>query len=333
MPKSSSIAFVALTALVLAGCGNKSSVATVNGDPISVSDWQEYLASKPKVQVMLNNQRVELPVADTLAFQAIKELVTQKVLIQLAQEEKLAPSQKDIDNEIAYRNQLDPNFIGELKNRGLTMSAIRNLVAIDICQYRLQTVGVKVTKEEVDKYIKDNAQKFVIPTTGDLAWILVSTDEKRAKVQRALDSGLDFKSAARDYSEAEGASLNDGAYSQRILSEMPPFVREKVGALKAGDKTDWLKSDSGYAKFQVIARTEEKPIEVTEARRELVKRQMELQRGSQSRDLAKQLAEKVRQANTKLTDESMQTMWKNYQARLKDSVSERGHSDPTLQGK
>ena len=299
----------ALASLVIAGgCQQQSSVATVNGEKISFGELHEHLMTKPKVQVMVNNTRADLPVADTLAFQAVRDLISQKVLLQMAREEKVAPTDKDIDAEIAFRSSLDSTFVTALKQRGLTMDAIRRLVTVDLCQYRLQAGSTEATTEEADKYIRDNPDKFVTPVTLDLAWILAKSAAQKSKAQAALDSGMDFKSVAREFSDAEGARYNDGTYPYRVIKEIPPLVRDAVQSLKPGDKTDWIQGEPGFAKLQCVSRVEAKPVEINAARKEYVRRQISLTNGGKKRDLGKDLAERVRAASTTVTDPSLAPM-------------------------
>lgn len=309
-------------ALVWAGgCQQQQSVASVNGEKISLGELHEYLLTKPKVQVLVNNTRAELPVADTLAFQAVRDIIGQKVLLQMAREEKVAPTDKDIDSEIAYRSGLDASFVTALKQRGLTMEAIRRLVTIDLCQYRLQVGSDESSMPDVEKYIQANPDKFVTPASLDLAWILAKTPERRLKAQAALDSGMDFKSVAREFSEAEGARFNDGAYPFRVIKEVPPLVRSAVQDLQPGDKTAWLQGEIGYAKLQCVSRVEAKPLEITTARKEYVRRQLSLTKGARKRDLGKDLADRVRASATVISDPSLAPMWTNYASRLNDSAS------------
>lgn len=317
-----------LAVLLLVGCGDRSSVVTVNGAAVTKDDLFQHMASKPKVQVNVNGQRVDLPVSDTLAFQALRDLVSQRILLQMAQEEKVAPTAAEIDKEITFRDSVEPGFVTLLKQRGLSMDSIRQLIAVDLCQFRLQTSGVKVADNEVDTYIKENPKKFVQPEQVDLAWIVVSNEEKRSKAQGAMDKGMDFKTAARQFSEAPNASANGGQYQIKETGALPPALRDKIASLQPGQSTDWLKDSSGIMKFQLISRTPEKPIEITAARREMVRRQMALQRGSQARDLTKQLAERIKAANVKFSDDNQQALWNAYLDRLKDS-EERVRTEPT----
>src|SRR3569832_224460 len=117
---------------------------------------------------------------------------------------------------------------------------------------------------------------------------------------------MDFKSAAREYSEAPNADVIDGAYQFDTLAEMPPVVRDRVAALKAGQSTDWIQVDEAWAKFQVIGRSCEKPMEVSNARKEMVRRQLAATRGALKRDLSKELSVRVRYATTSFTVENLQ---------------------------
>ncbi|MFQ3669775.1 MAG: SurA N-terminal domain-containing protein, partial [Fimbriimonadaceae bacterium] len=86
MKSSIYVALTAAAAITVAGCGGKSEdvVAVVNGERITTSQFYDYLERKPTVRVQTDNGPVELPVADTIAFQAIQDLIARRLILQLA---------------------------------------------------------------------------------------------------------------------------------------------------------------------------------------------------------------------------------------------------------
>lgn len=323
--QTQTLAFVALFSaafLFVPSCNRQGGIASVNGEPISVEEFYEYLESKPTVVVSSDNRRMELPVADTLAFQAVRDVVNHKLLVQMAREEKLEPTEKEIDAEIDLRGEIRPGFITSMKSRGLTMNSIRRLVKTEMCQFRLQTVGVTTTDQEVEDFIAKNKDKFVQPEVVEVYWILANSEAKMKAAQDALSAGQPFKSVAKQLSDEPGASRTEGLYPISQTSQIPATAREPISKLQAGQTSDWIKGEQGYAKFMLVRRIEAKPFEMNAARKTYVKRQLMLQKGSQGNDLNKRLAEKLKASKTEVTDSSLKEFWKRYEDKLRTTESE-----------
>src|SRR5512132_2013253 len=101
--KTSIWAICSLAAVAaLGGCRGENSeiLATVNGDSITVDTFNKYLGVKTSCRVIVQGQVVDLPVADTLAFQAMQDLVSRAVLEQMAKDEGVQPTPAQIESEI-----------------------------------------------------------------------------------------------------------------------------------------------------------------------------------------------------------------------------------------
>ena len=309
---------------LLAGCGKESgSLATVAGEPITLQEFSEYLESKPTVRVIVNNGQVaEVPVAETLAFQAMQDLVTRKVLLQLATDEGVRPSAAQVDEEVKFKTELNPAFIKQLQARGMSMDAIRNQVELDLSQERLLTKGVSVTDEEVEKFIKENPKQFVEPATATMSWILVNDEAGRTNAQQELDRGKAFKEVAKANSVAPGAMQNEGAFQITNISQMSPELQAAISKVEPGKTTDWIKTGNGFAKFLVNAKTAEKPLEMTAARKTYLKRQLAIQRGRQGTDLTNRVADKLRESKIEVQERTLKDLWAKFEERLKATAKD-----------
>jgi len=304
---------------VLAGCGKESSsLATVAGDPITLQEFNEYLESKPTVRVVVNNGQVaEVPVAETLAFQAMQDLVTRKLVLQLAADEGVRPGPKEVDAEIAFKTDLQPAFVKQLQARGMSMDSIRSQVELDLAQERLLTKGITITDEEVETFIKENPKQFVEPATANLTWILVNNAAQRDAAQKELDLGKAFKAVAKEKSQAPNAMQAEGAFQVQQINQMAAPLQEAVNKTDPGKTTDWLPSGNGFAKFLVNSKTAEKPLEMTANRKAWLKRQMAIQRGRQGTDLVNRVADKLRDSNIEVQERSLKDLWAKFEERLK----------------
>jgi len=208
---------VLATLFVSGGCGNSSSgggeiLATVAGEPITMDEFNKYLAIKPTARVIVQGQMVELPVADTLAFQAMQDMVSRMAVFQMAKDEGVSPTEKDVEDEIAFQKKLNPTFLTGYQRRGLTMGQIREEVKFSLVQERLITKGITVTPEEVDDWLAKNPEAGVMPESAELSWILASTPERKAQVDTALKNGEKFSAVAVKLSQAPNAAIVNGRY-------------------------------------------------------------------------------------------------------------------------
>src|SRR5690349_18238479 len=94
-----SAALAGAALLGLAGCqgGGGSNVASINGEPITMEQFHKYLEAKPEVQVVLENGEVaNARVSETLAYQALQDLIRQRMIVQLAKDMKLNPTDDEV---------------------------------------------------------------------------------------------------------------------------------------------------------------------------------------------------------------------------------------------
>ena len=328
--------------LLMTGCGNSnSSVANVSGDTISRDEFMEQLQTKGSVRVVVNGQVGEVPVADTIAFQAMQDLVTRKIVLQLAKDEGVAPTEKEVDDEIAFRTKLDAGFVKNLQAKGFTLQGIRQNILSELAQERLITKGITVTESDVDKYMKDNPTQFIEPAKANMTWIFAKSAAKRDEAQKALDSGMLFKAAAKQYSEAPNAAETDGRFfiqgasdgsGDTDLTKLSADIRSKIEATDTGKATDWITAGTSYAKFFINSKTSAKPIEMTKEKKELLRRRMAIQRGNAASDLTRRVADKLKNAKIEVSDPSLKDMWARFEERLKAAAKDTKLPEATTGG-
>ncbi len=314
------IPLLAAVAVGLAGCsrgGEK--LATINGETITLEQFHKYLETKGSVRVRTANGQVgAAEVAESLGFQALQDMIQQKLVLQMAKDEGVYPTDKDLEAEVEFQKKRNPNFLKVLTSQGLSIDDIRARLRVDLAREKLITRGLNVKTEEAEKYIADNPKEFVDPATADSLVIFVSKEAKRKEVDAELARGMEFKIVATRYSEIPGAK-NNPAYRDRVLAAMPTEIRLAIEKTPDGRTTDWVKLSDGFAKFYVEMKTGEKKRPIDAILKEEVRRRLALQKGLRAREIDKNLLEKYRAAKIDVAYPSFKESFKDFWQRLKES--------------
>ncbi|MBA4292176.1 hypothetical protein C0431_04330 [bacterium] len=330
----------AAMALTLVGCGDKAATggfANVNGAPITNAELLEYLEAKQTVRASIQGQPVNVQVQDTLAFQAMQDLVVRKLVLQMAKKEGVAPTPDDVENHIKLLGDVSPGYVKNLQARGLSMKGIKDQVEVDLAQQNLISKGITITDEEVDKYIKDNKAEFEDPAKADMYWI-VANNQSRPEVDKALTEGTKFTDAAVKLSLDPEAKTTGGKFGARQfptgvpLTQLGPDFRAAVEKTAPGKVTEWVpipNQQGMFAKFSIIRKTEARPQEITESRKKLVKRGLAVARGQQTKDINEKLQSMLKEAKIDVTDPALKDLWKKFEENLKKSdVTAPGSASP-----
>jgi parvulin-like peptidyl-prolyl isomerase len=318
------IGVVSVAALALTGCkSGGENLAVVNNEPITMQEFYDYLEVKPEVQVVLENGQIAtVRVADTLAFQALQDLVRQRTILQLSKDMKLEPSATEVNQEVVFQRERDPQFIKNLLDRGLTKDQIEASLKVDLAREKLLTKDIKVTDEDVTKFIKDNPIQFTEPKQIEALWIFVKEEVKQRDVDRALNAGGSFATVATKYSDAPNAQENGGTFPQTIVDRLPAELQRLFDATAEGKETGWQRLTDGWAKFYVVKKTAAKKVDVNATERKWLKRQIAVQRGLQGSDLDKRLLDKLKDADITITFRELQGPWKAAMERLENASEE-----------
>lgn len=316
-----SLSIAAACMALVSGCGSSSSggggaVVTINGENVSQEQMARYLARKPTVRVVTDSGIAVAQVAETLEFQALQDMIAQRAMLQLAQDEGVAPTQAQVEQEIQFRKKINPNFLKELTAAGFTFDMIKENLSVELARENLLTKGITVTAEEADQYIKANPQQFMDPASADLLWVFVKTKTAQGIVDREIASGQSFQSIAIRYSEFPNAREVGGRFPERVIDKMRPELKKLVVGTAVGKLTDWLQLSDGFAKFYVEKKSPAKPMEMDEVKKELVRRSMARQRGEQGSDLDRRILDKIKASTISVTDKVLKDAWKKAFDRL-----------------
>ncbi len=308
--------------LLVAGCQKSPSTSSgtsvegnavlVNGEAISLTDYYEHMAVKQSATIMTRNGPTEQRLVGSFGLQAMQEVVDQKLLLQMAKEQGVLPTDADIDAELKFQQELRPDYVTVLQDQGLTTELIRHELLIGLARNHLIMKGVTVDPSEVDKYIKEHPDKYSDPEKATLLFIQVNTEADKDVVDKALATGQAFGVVAQNYSRAPKAKETGGLYGTDIVSQMAPPLQDLVKVTPVGHASPWITNSNAFFKFFVGKKTAATPKAPTAPQREMVRRSIALEKGELKNDFDRTFLEKLHQAKVDVNVPFLKEPWKKW---------------------
>lgn len=311
-------------AMVMAGCkgGGNEVYAVVNGESISKDEYISHLERKINVLVQTPQGPITAQVAQPLNFQALNDLVNQRLLLQMAKEEGVLPNQQDVQTELGFQEEKTPGFVKTLTSQGLTMTDIKNELLINLCRYKILSKGVTISDEQVEKYIKENPKRFQNPKTIDLTWIVVRSEKDKASVDSDLRANQIFSTVAK----VQSIAPNGPVYPSRIYDQFPPRLKQVVDNLAEGGTSQWLQDSGSWVKFHVEKKTEASEIKIKPWMKVEIRKALEQEKGAVALDLDKRLLDMRKNAKIDITKTGLKERFEQLSKTLKEADMKSGTS-------
>lgn len=304
-------------ALVLAGCksgGGNEIMATVNGETISKDEYISHLERKVQVLVQSQQGPAQVPVAQPLNFQALNDLVNQKLLLQMAKKENVLPNDADVNAEMQYQVTKRADFVKALTEQGLTLVDIKNELRISLTRHNLLSKGIKISDAQVDAYIKENPKQFENPALVDLTWIVLKNAADKAKVDSDLRTGQTFAIVAKQYTVAPSGPV----YPSREYDKFPARLKPIIDKLAENATSDWLVDGVQFVKFHVEKKTPSSKVEIKPWMKTEISRLLAEQKGSAAVDLDKRLLNIRKSATVTITKPGLKERFEQLSKTLKE---------------
>jgi hypothetical protein len=328
MMKKIWIPALAVCAFGLTGCGGGSSakggsssgdLVMVNGEAVPMSYYYSYMESKPSVRIVTGDGNVaSAQVAQTIGFQAMQDLIQQKLVLQMAADEGVLPTDDDILKEVEFQKQVQPNFTKNLQAQGLTLADIKERLKVDLARERILTKGIEVTMPEVEKYIKDNKDEFMVPAMAQSIYIFARSEERKKQVDSELGRGQSFANVAQTLSEAKA---NDGSnvYPVQVIDQMPGQFKAEIQKTPAKSMTSWIKMPDGWVRFMVNEKTDKREEKIDVVKKKSVQRRMAIEEGMKAREIDKSLLQKFKEAKIEVKHDPVKSLYSEFEKQLRES--------------
>ncbi|MEW6678813.1 MAG: peptidylprolyl isomerase [Pseudomonadota bacterium] len=243
-------------------------VAVVNNGVIT-----EYELRNRVDQVLrqLAGQKTNPPPRGVLEKQVLERMITEKTLLQIAEDTNVRVDGAQLDRaiaSIAQRNNMDPlAFRQALESEGTDFDAFREQIRSEILIGRLRDREVDsrvvVTDAEIDNLLASSARDASQQDEYQLAHILVLAPEGaspeqlaelRAKAEKALaelKAGAAFSQVSAAYSDAPNA-LQGGELGWRPQAQLPALFVDAVKPLNPGQISPVLRSPNGFHLLKLL---------------------------------------------------------------------------------
>ena len=290
-------AIVATTAMAQSDLNR--TVAVVNGEEIKGPEYYRRMEYLPGVGKMVGNSFATAPPG----FLTLDQLINERLLLQLAREKGVFPSDAEVQAEIKLATDANPKFIEQYVASGGTQADLEYQVRLELARYKVQTRGVVVTDAEVDQFYKANPTQFTIPKTVELRVITVETDAAKAAVDADLRAGKAFEDVARDKS-IDISKATGGRISPRPLESLDPDSKAAVEKVKVGQTTEWVPTRGLYTKIFFEKANPQKVLPLDARMRTTIRRNMMMDRGKvkPENDLGKMMSNMRAKAKIDIKD-------------------------------
>jgi len=237
-------------------------VAVVNNAVIT-----EYELKKRVDQVLrqLAGQQTPAPPRGKLERQVLERMITERALMQLAEDTNIRFDGTALDRavaRIAQQNKLSPEaFRKALEADGTDFASFREQIRSEMTIARLKEREVEnkivVTDAEIDNFLANPALDANQQDEYNLSHILLlapegASPEKlaelRAKAEKALaelQAGTHFSQVSAAYSDAQNA-LQGGSLGWRAEGQLPSLFATVVRTLKPGETSAVIQSPNGF---------------------------------------------------------------------------------------
>lgn len=221
-------------------------VATVNGDPITLGEFLERLASA--------GFKPDQPVEQEIKVEYLNRLIEQKMLVKEAQRRRIKVGLPEINQRIEQLQKEQGKDVKEtLASAGIDFEKwkadIWESMMIEKLLDREVDRSVSVSQAEIRRYYTDREAQFERPEQIRARQIVTSTQEEAQAILEELQRGVDFALLARRKSTApEAAAGGDLGYF--AMGEMPAEFNA-VFTLPKGGTSGIVKSPYGYHIFKL----------------------------------------------------------------------------------
>lgn len=281
-------------------------VATVNGEPITVSEYYRKMEFLPGVGTVSNNRFTESPPA----FLALEKLINERFILIVAKKKGVAPTPGEIDNELKKRKSEMPERYQRMMDLGMTDSEFKSQILLDLAQFNLLTMGVTVSDQQVQEHYNTNKFSYTTPASVKLRVVVVENMTNRDKVDTALKT-KDFAVVARELS-TDLTKFDGGNLPEVEISRLPTNVLSQVQITAAGITTAWIESGGSFSKYKVETKTEAKQLPLDDKLKLVIKRRLMLEFGEAKNNIRAMLDDVRKTAKVQINATGLQKLWDTY---------------------
>jgi peptidyl-prolyl cis-trans isomerase C len=278
------------TATAKSAATTPAKVATVNGTAISQDQFDRSLGYQQEIAAMKGSAITDEQLPE-LKYQLLESLISNELLYQDSQKSGIKVEEKEINETYETQKQkaqfkTDAEFEEALKQSKQTLASYRAQIkqglAIDRYVKTKFTDKTVISDAEAKKYYDDNPGYFQQPAQVKVSHIMIKVDsnadqakkdEARKKIDDALTrlkAGGEFAALAKEVSEDTGSKDNGGDLGYLSKGQTPQSFEDAAFALKKGEISDIVKTDTGYHIIKLNDKKDAGTISYEEAKNDII---------------------------------------------------------------
>jgi len=249
-----SLTLAACAVLLMTGCGDQKTVATVNGQKITKGELDNKLEQQG-------------------GKAALAQMVQQDLVFQYAKAHNIDVTDKEVQAKLDEISGHFPpgQFESMLKQQGMTMDDAKKLVRENLLTKKSVDANIVVTDAQVNDYLKTQHLTLGQPSQVRARHILVKTQGEANAVETQLKGGADFATLAKAKSIDPGSKDKGGELGWFGPGQMVPAFQNTEFALQVNQISSPVQTPFGWHVIQV---EEIKPL-TKDAAIDLIKQQQE----------------------------------------------------------
>lgn len=280
-------------------------VAKIDGQAITAAQFYRRMAYMDGVGTVEDGKFVAAPPA----FLTLRRMIDEAIILMVAKDKGVAPTQAEITAEVAKRRADNPEALRDLQALGITDDVIAGQVTQDLARFNLLTMGVSITEAQITNHYNVNKMLYVEPAMTKLRVIVVEAEADKAKVDEALKT-KPFAEVATSMS-VDLTRMMGGDLPAIPTANLPENVKAATSAVVAGKSTAWIESAGVHMKYLVERKTEQRQMPLDAALKADIKKRMMVVAGQQKNGemVEKLIKDKRKAANVQITAPGLQKLW------------------------
>lgn len=282
-------------------------VATVNGEAIKGAEYYRRMEYLDGVGKMYGQNFVSFPPG----FLTLEQLITEKLVLQLAKEKGVLPTDAEVEADLKAMTDADPSVLEAWTSAGRTRAELLEQTRYNLAQFKLLTRGITITDAEVDKFYNDNPSLFTVGKQVELKIVVVNTDEGQRAVEADLAAGKPFEEVVKAHS-IDVSKQWGGDFGTRLWDELSEAARNALANVKAGDNSPWVVNGPTRVKFHLakVIAPYKKPLDAN--LRRTIRREQLMAKGRVANNLQKEMLELRRRSTVDIADKAFAESYKKF---------------------
>lgn len=311
---------IAAAAFATAQVDVNRTVVVINGEEIKGAEYYHRMEFLTGVGKPMSRGVAEFPPG----FLTIEQLITERLILQLAKNKNVYPTDPEVKSELAYRLEDNPKLLEEWLNSGQTQQELNYMIRLELAQFKISSAGVNVTDQEIDDHFRSNPNMYSTPKKVKISIIAVGDPATAQKVDADLAAKKPFAEVAKLHSEDVTAKLGGemGEITTFALGENVMKAFEKV---KIGGTTEWVTLGNKQVKFLLQNVTPAKRVEMTPKLRRNIRKRLMLNKGQvKNINITKEMNDLRAKSNIDIKDKAFADAYTKFMDAYMKGVSSKG---------